>query len=120
MTGSTLPSTTPPSPEDLSSEQRRRLRGLAHALDPVVRVGHAGLTEGVLREIRNALDSHELVKVKFLGGKDVLRAAGAGLTRILGAHLIGNIGHVAILYRRQEEPDKRRIDLTTLASSDEL
>ena len=49
---------------ELRSSQRKWLRGLAHPLEPIVRIGKHGATEGVLSEIDAALDIHELVKVQ--------------------------------------------------------
>ena len=48
----------------LSNKQKQFLKGLAHPLKPVVQLGGNGLTEGVLAEIDNALNHHELIKVK--------------------------------------------------------
>ena len=48
----------------LSNKQKQYLKGLAHALKPVVQLGGNGFTEGVLAEIDNALAHHELIKVK--------------------------------------------------------
>ncbi len=48
----------------LSTKQKQFLKGLAHHLSPVVMLGGNGLTEGVLAEIDNALNHHELIKVK--------------------------------------------------------
>lgn len=48
----------------LTGKQRRFLRALGHALKPVVQVGHAGLTEPVLKAIDIALTTHELIKIK--------------------------------------------------------
>jgi RNA-binding protein len=95
----------------LSSAERRRLRGLAHGLEPLVRVGRGGMSDAVLRAIESALDAHELVKVRFLGGKDELRASGALVERSLGATIVGAIGHVAILYRQHPDSERRRIEL---------
>ena len=52
----------------LTERQKRHLQGLAHHLKPVVMVGQAGLTEGVLNEVGVALDHHELIKIKLAGG----------------------------------------------------
>jgi RNA-binding protein len=95
--------------EALSAAQRRRLKGLAHALEPIVRVGQSGLSPGVRSEIDRALDAHELIKVRFLGGKGELRASAQGMAESHGASLVGTVGHVAILYRRQEDPERRRV-----------
>ena len=58
----------PPLPKTLSERQRRHLRGLAHELQPVVRLGNAGLTDAVARETDRALTDHELIKIKAPGG----------------------------------------------------
>ena len=52
----------------LTERQRRHLRGLAHALKPVVRLGSAGLSAAVTAETARALDAHELIKVKAAAG----------------------------------------------------
>lgn len=49
----------------LSEKQRKFLRGLAHALEPVVWIGNSGLTDGVVAEADRALRDHELIKVKI-------------------------------------------------------
>ena len=49
--------------EELSGAQRKHLRGLAHHVKPVVHVGKNGVTDPVLQEVEEALDSHELIKV---------------------------------------------------------
>jgi RNA-binding protein len=90
----------PPQAPELSERQRRHLRGLAHPLKPVVRLGNAGLTEAVARETERALADHELVKVKAPGGdreaRDALFEALAART---ASALVHRIGNVAVLYR---------------------
>ena len=51
-------------PVSLTSRERTRLNARAHALEPVVQVGHAGLTDKVAAEIDRALDAHQLIKVR--------------------------------------------------------
>jgi RNA-binding protein len=95
--------TTAAAPE-LSERQRRHLRGLAHPLKPVVRLGNAGLTEAVALETERALRDHELIKVKAPGGdreaRDALFASLAGRT---ASALVHRIGNVAVLYRPHPE-----------------
>ncbi len=50
---------------NLSTKQKQHLKGLAHPLKPVVLLGSNGLTERVLAEIEQALEHHELIKVKI-------------------------------------------------------
>jgi RNA-binding protein len=103
MERSAHPPGTPASVQ-LSERQRRHLRGLAHALKPVIRLGNAGLTAGVLAETERALETHELIKVKAPGGdrgaRDELFAA---LARGTGSALVHRIGNVAVLYRSRAE-----------------
>ena len=101
MSKSTAPAGATPA---LSERQRRHLRGLAHPLKPVVRLGSAGLTEAVAREALRALTDHELIKVQAPGGdraaRDALFAALAAETHSALVHRIGN---VAVLYRPHPE-----------------
>jgi|JI10StandDraft_1071094.scaffolds.fasta_scaffold188452_3 RNA-binding protein len=99
----------------LSSSQRKRLRGLAHDLHPLVHVGKAGLSDAALAEIDKALADHELVKVRFLEsgggvGKVERDARMDEIQNRIGCGVAGRVGHIAILYRPHQDPDKRRID----------
>ncbi len=88
----------------LRGKQKRHLRALAHSLTPLVRIGHEGVTGGVLDATRDALATHELVKVKLLEGAPEGRdEAGEALATGCGAHLAGAVGRVLILYRRHPE-----------------
>jgi RNA-binding protein len=98
---------TPPAPE-LSEKQRRYLRGLAHPLSPVIRLGKEGLTDAVTKETTRALFDHELIKVKAPGGdRDARDALFLGLAERTGSALVHRIGNVAVFYRPR--PDLKRI-----------
>ena len=89
---------------DLTGKQRKFLRAEAHHIDATVRVGTAGLTPSIAEATREVLETHELVKVKVLEGAPVGRAeAGDYLADACGAHLVGQIGRIVILYRRHGE-----------------
>jgi RNA-binding protein len=92
---------------ELSGRQRKRLRGLAHSLEPIVQVGAAGASDRVVAEVNAALDSHELIKVRLRDPEDK-RALAAELAERTQSTLCGVIGHIAILYRRH--PEDPRID----------
>ena len=97
----------------LKGFQRRYLKGMAHGLKPVVFIGHKGITESVARSIHMALDRHELIKVKFVDFKEKERKAeiAASLEKDSGSEMVGMIGHMAIYYRQQNDPEKRRITI---------
>ena len=89
-----------PAPTALSERQMRHLRGLAHPLKPVVRLGNAGLTDAVALETARALADHELIKVKAPGGDREKRdAIFNALAERTGSALVHRIGNVAVLYR---------------------
>jgi RNA-binding protein len=87
----------------LSDNQRRFLRGRAHALKPVIQIGSAGVTEALARETARALHDHELIKVRSHGADREVRAVlFADLAARTGSELVHRIGHVAVLYRARE------------------
>jgi RNA-binding protein len=94
----------------LSSSQIRYLRGLAHPLKPVLLLGGQGVTAGVLKELEQALTDHELIKVRLAGNDRTARVADlAKLVESSHAETVQTIGHVAVLYRRND--DKPQIAL---------
>jgi RNA-binding protein len=91
----------------LTSSQTRYLRGLAHPLKPVLMLGGKGVTAGVLKELDQALDDHELIKVRLTGDDRAARAADlAKLVESSHAEPVQTIGHIAVLYRRNGEQPK--------------
>lgn len=94
----------------LTTAQNRFLRGQAHGLKAMLQVGDKGVTPALVSEIENALEHHELIKVKVGAEDRVARDAMIEqLAALTGAALVQRIGHVAILYR--PSIDKRRIVL---------
>ncbi|MGH7566475.1 MAG: ribosome assembly RNA-binding protein YhbY [Gemmatimonadota bacterium] len=95
----------------LTSRQRSHLRKLAHSLDPIVLVGRAGMTDAVVREIDDALEARELIKVRLSGDRDERAPAAAAIAARTGAEVAGQIGRALILYRENADPSRRRIEL---------
>ena len=97
----------------LQGFQKRYLRGVAHALKPVVFVGQRGFTTQLVDALNEALDRHELVKIKFVEfkEKDRKQAIIAKLEDAAACELVDRIGHMATFYRRQTDPEKRKIVL---------
>jgi RNA-binding protein len=95
-------------PPELAGFQRRALRGLANPLKALIQIGEAGLSAGVMRALDDALEKHELVKVRMHEPPDK-KAAAASLAQQSGAALCGLVGHTVILYR--PNPDAPVIEL---------
>ena len=93
-----------PATMELTEKQRRHLKGLAHPLKPVILMGNAGLSPGVVAETRRALQDHELIKVRLPGvDRDERNATLAELAEQTGSVMVTRIGHVAVLYRPNPE-----------------
>lgn len=89
----------------LTTKQKQYLKGLAHHLNPVVMLGGNGLTEGVLAEIDNALNHHELIKVKVAGAdRGIKQLIINAIVRETHAVEVQTIGHILVLYRPSDEP----------------
>jgi len=95
----------------LTPQQRKILKALAHDLQPMVLVGKRGMSDELVRSVSEALEAHELVKVKFNEFKDEKRAMLDEIARRTNADVVGIIGHIGTLYKWQAEDEKRQIEL---------
>ena len=85
----------------LSKKQEKFLRSLAHSKKPVIWVGQHGLTENVVTEIENALDHHELIKIKLrVGDRDTRDASIEDICSATGAEQVQRTGNIVTLYRK--------------------
>lgn len=91
----------------LTDNQRKHLRRLAHALNPVVRVGQRGLTPNVVAELARALHDHELVKVRArVGDRQGRDAVLAELAAATGSELAFQVGNVGLFYKKNNKLNK--------------
>lgn len=95
----------------LTSTERKKLRGLAHHLNPIVLIGQSGVTESLIEAVEQALLQHELIKVKFNDFKDSKKELVQKICEATGAQEAGTVGNIAILYREHPEEDQRKIRL---------
>jgi RNA-binding protein len=97
----------------LKGYQKKYLKAMAHGLKPVVIVGQKGVSESFVQAVEDALNTHELIKVKFNEYKEKKQkmTLTEQITTTTGSELAALIGHTAILYRRHPDPDKRKIQL---------
>jgi RNA-binding protein len=93
----------------LTSKQRQYLKGLAHSMEPIVRVGQHGVTEGVTGETKRSLLAHELIKVRIDATGDAKRELAEKLAASVDAEIAGLVGKMAILYRARDEDPKIKL-----------
>jgi len=87
----------------LTGKQRRHLRALGHHLEPVVIVGQSGVTEGVIAAVEQALQDHELIKVKINEGPETRQEAAARMAEGTGSELVQLLGRTALLFKKRAE-----------------
>lgn len=89
---------------ELTSKQRQFLKGLAHPLAPVVRVGRGKLKDSVVEETKKSLLAHELIKVRIESDDSAERHSIAeNLASAADAAIAGSVGKIVMLYREREE-----------------
>ncbi|RNC69032.1 MAG: ribosome assembly RNA-binding protein YhbY [Desulfuromonadales bacterium] len=89
----------------LTGKQKRFLRGVGHSLNPVITVGKGEITESLTRETDEALEHHELIKVKILESCLMDRHEVAEeLAAACHADVAQVLGRTILLYRKAKEP----------------
>ena len=91
----------------ITSKERAELRAEAHHLNPLVHVGHQGLTESLIAALDDTLRTHELVKISLAKTTEISAKEAAGeIAEKLGADVVQTIGRTCTLYRHN--PDLKR------------
>jgi RNA-binding protein len=93
----------------LSGPQLRKLKALAQRLEPVLRIGKAGLSDPFIQSADAALTEHELVKIKFFDFKQEKKTLAPILAERTSSAIIMRVGNVVVLYRQHPDPAQRRI-----------
>jgi RNA-binding protein len=83
----------------LANSEIRRLKAAAQRLDPILKIGKAGLSDGFVQSVNDALSQHELVKIKFVEFKDQKKDMAPELAEKTGSHLVMRVGNVMVLHR---------------------
>ncbi len=97
----------------LKGFQKKHLRGLAHAFKPVILIGQKGLSDNLSEALEEALDNHELIKVKFVDfkEKEQKKEIIEQLEKAAACEMVGMTGHIAIFFRQNRDPEKRKISI---------
>ncbi len=90
---------------ELTNKQNKFLRGLAHELNPVVKVGQHGVNEAAIKEISRCLADHELIKIRIsCDDQEIFKATLSEIESACGAETVNAIGHTVILFKRAKQP----------------
>lgn len=97
--------------EKLKGAQKKYLRAQAHHLKPVIMIGAKGPTTQLINSVNAALNDHELIKIKFGEFKETKKEISQEIAGQTKSELVGLIGNIAIFYRQNPNPEKRKIKL---------
>jgi RNA-binding protein len=78
------------------------LKSRAQLLQPLVRVGHDGISPAMLKALNDALNQHELVKIKFMALKDQKKVLARAIEVQAEATLVQRVGNTATYYRAKK------------------
>ncbi|WP_226656781.1 ribosome assembly RNA-binding protein YhbY [Pseudalkalibacillus hwajinpoensis] len=88
----------------LTGKQKRFLRAKANRLNPIFQVGKGGVNENMTKQIEEALEARELIKISILQNCEEDRnSVGEQLSTETGAELVQIIGNMIVLYKESEE-----------------
>ncbi len=91
-------------------EETSLLASTTHLLLYGCAVSHkAGVTDAFLTSVEQALNDHELIKIKFTAFKEEKKSLAIEIAARTHSELVWIVGHVAVLYRMQPDPARRRV-----------
>jgi RNA-binding protein len=94
----------------LTGKQKRFLRAKAHHIQPIFQVGKGGVNENLIKQVQEALEARELIKISVLQNcEDDKGTVGEELSKGARAQLVQIIGSTIVLYK--ESVNQKRIEL---------
>ena len=88
----------------LTSKQRAQLRGLANTIQPIVHIGKGGIGDALIKQVDDALEARELIKLTVLENANMTaREVADEIAVKVKADVVQVIGWKFILYRESEE-----------------
>jgi RNA-binding protein len=86
-------------PTILTNAEKRDLKARAQRLEPVVKLGHGGMSDAFLKSLDEALAQHGLVKMKFSDHKEERKVLAPQMAERTDSTLVAQVGNVAVFYR---------------------
>lgn len=94
-------------PLKISSKERAYLRSLSNNMQPIFQIGKGGLTGEIYKQLSNALEARELIKITVLETCYVSAKEAAGMIAdMIGAAVVAVTGRKIVLYRESQENKK--------------
>ena len=88
----------------ITGKQRSYLKSIAHSLEPILIIGKGGVSDNTLKQLDEALNKHEIIKIKVLDNnmEDPKHIQERILT-VLKAEFVQSIGSKFTIYRKSKD-----------------
>lgn len=91
----------------LTGKQRSYLKGIANNIDPIFQIGKNGITENFIKQVEEALEAREIIKIKVLNNSLLeAKEVASTLAEETNAEFVQSIGNKFVLYRESKENKK--------------
>lgn len=90
-------------PATLTNAEKRTLKARAQGLEPIVKLGHAGMSDAFIASMDAALTTHGLVKMKFSDHKEEKKTLTPQIAEKTRSAIVMQVGNVAVFYRAKAE-----------------
>ncbi len=94
----------------MTSKQRAYLRGLANTIEPIFQVGKSGITDNFIKQVDDALEARELIKLTVLSNApDDIKSIGNKLSEATNSVFVQAVGSKITLFRKRKKDSKIRL-----------
>ena len=91
----------------LTGKQRSYLKGIANAIEPIFQIGKNGINENFIKQIDEAFEAREIIKVNVLNNSFLeTKSAANKVAELTDAEFVQSIGNKFVIYRESEENKK--------------
>ena len=94
----------------MTSKQRAYLRGLANTIDSIFQVGKSGITDNFIKQVDEALEARELIKITVLTtAPNDIKSIGDELSEATNSIFVQSMGNKITLYRQRKKDSKIKL-----------
>lgn len=91
----------------MTSKQRAYLRGLANTLQPIFQVGKSGISDNLIKQLDDALEVRELIKISVLEtAPDTVKSLAEEIAIATNSICVQTVGSKITLYRPKKKDSK--------------
>ena len=96
----------------MNSKDRAYLRSLANTIEPILQVGKSGITDNLIKQVNDALEARELIKITVLEtAPEDAKETAIKLSNNSNSVVVQVLGRKITLYRKRKKDSKISIDV---------